>query len=242
MHITASDLAAAGRSTTFTFREARVPAVPPPAPDRDRSRSADEEVAATPAQTSRRSRPVDGLASDAVTRRLDLVRHVVEQIIGHALSAAEIDAIAQRPQPVPVAFDQARQAEAVARRAVAWSATLDLREVGSGDGTFAASGTVRAPDGREIGLEVRLAGNGETAVMPLRLDVQLDGEGRAESLVFAGRAVDGGAGTGAAATAAAWNGLPVRVHGADGALHVATLADARSAVPGGGGDHIDLVA
>lgn len=242
MHITASDLAAAGRSTTFTFKEARVPAAPALASAHDGTRFGEPEAAGRPSHASRR--PVTGEVpvSDAVARRLDLVRHVVEQIIGHALSAAEIDAIAQRPQPVPVAFDQARQAEAVARRAVAWSATLDLREAGSGDGTFAASGTVRAPDGRQIDLEVRLTGSGEAAVMPLRLDVHLDGEGRAESLAFAGRAVDGGAGTGAAATAAAWNGLPVRVHGADGALHVATLADARSAVPGGGGDHIDLVA
>ncbi|PTL60190.1 hypothetical protein [Paraconexibacter algicola] len=180
--------------------------------------------------------------------RMDLVRAVVEQIVGRTLGAAEIDAIAASAQPIALAFDRARQGRAeqarvqAAREAVSWGATLDLRETASGEGVFAVSGSFVA-DGREIAVEVRLLGDGTAGVMPLRLDVDVDAQGRTTRLGFAGRATasDGAAGTGAAASAAAWAGLPVRVHGPDGRMDVTTLADARGARPGGG-HLVDLVA
>lgn len=232
MHVPASDLAAAGRSTTFTFREAHVPATAAAAVP-------DEPVEVRPTVAPATARPVDGVPAPA---RLELVRHVVEQIVGDALGAAEIDAISKEPQAVAIAFDRARQVDA-ARTRVEWAASLELHDSTSGDGALGAKGVVRDGDGREVGLEVRITGTGEAAVLPLRLDVHLDADGRAERLVFAGRGVGDGAGSGSAATAAAWAGLPVRVHGADGSLAITTLADARAAVPGAAGGHrVDLVA
>lgn len=222
MHVAATDLAAFSGSTTFTNHGA----------------------------LGRRDRPVPAPAAQAVPDggRMDLVRGVVEQIVGPALSAAEIDAIAASVQPLALAFDRARQAQVARQRAeasaqpVSWGATLDLRETASGEGVFAVTGAVVGADGRAVDVEVRLVGPGDGGVLPLRLDVQVGDDGRATSLSFAGRTTSGGAaGTGAAATAAAWAGLPVRVHGADGSLRVTTLGDARGA-HGGGGHLVDLVA
>lgn len=231
MHVAATDLAAYGGSTTFTFHGALGRATSD-RPDGGRGET----------------RPV-GVPAPADGGRMDLVRGVVEQIVGPALGAAEIDAIAASVHPLALAFDRARQAQGVEQRArtareqVAWGATLDLRETASGDGVFAASGSFVTEDGRQVAVEVRLLGHGDRGVMPLRLDVDVDAQGRATRLGFAGRttASDGSAGTGAAATAAAWAGLPVRVHGPDGALSVTTLGDARGARPGGG-HLVDLVA
>jgi hypothetical protein len=231
MHVASSDLAAFGGSTTFTFHGALGRATSD-RPDGGRDETRPKSVPA----------PAEG-------GRMDLVRGVVEQIVGPALGAAEIDAIAASVHPLALAFDRSRQAQVAEQRArtareqLAWGATLDLRETASGDGVFAVSGSFVTEDGREVAVEVRLLGHGQGGVMPLRLDVDVDAQGRATRLGFAGRATasDGSAGTGSAASAAAWAGLPVRVHGPDASLRITTLGDARGARPGGG-HLVDLVA
>jgi len=241
MHIESSDLAAFGGSTTFTFRRVR-PTQP-----------VDIDVASRrhdPAPAAGSGAPAPGTAEDTAPSTggpLDLVRGVVEQIVGQGLRAAEIDAIADAVQPVSLAFDRARQADAAARRAasrerITWGATLDLREARTGEGTFAASGTLVAADGHEVEIDVRLTGDGDATVVPQRLDVDVGGDGRVTRMAFSGRAVADDAGA-----AAAWAGLPVRVNRTDGATAVTTLGHARAATLGpeagaGGGHHIDMVA
>lgn len=245
MQVTASDLAGFGGSTPFTF-----PGIA------NTTHLADPRYLRPAADADPREDPAPPVGG----ARFDLIRTVVEQILGRALPDTEVDAITARPQPVPVAFDRARQLEAVARAeaaraeqvrqiraaatdGVAWSATLELHEATSGGEAFAVSGALRTPDGHEVELEVRIVGDGTSAVLPLRLEVDLGPDGRPVRAAFTGRAVDATPDAGAAASGAAWAGLPVRVHGADGSLHVTTLETARAAVLGaGGGAHVDLVA
>lgn len=255
MHVATSDLADFGGSKTFTFR-----GITGTAPMRRELPHAEPHTADGPTAAV-------AAESAGATRgggRLDLVRSVVEQIVGRSLRATEIDSLAQRTQPVPLAFDHARKVEALERarearartqaapavrpEAVAWGASLELRETVSGDGTFAVSGSLTTSDDREVAIEVRLVGDGDGAVLPLRLDIDLGPDGTPVRLGFAGRAVDaaGAAGTREAATAAAWAGVPVRVREAAGAMTVTTLADLRVSHGGdlgiGGPGHIDLVA
>jgi len=260
MHVTTSDLAVFGGSKTFTFR-----GIMGTTPTRRDLADAEPHTARGPApeplDESRRAASAGG--------RLDLVRGVVEQIVGRSLRAADIDAIASHVQPVALAFDQARKVEALERArdgraqaeraraqadgaptgAVSWNATLELRETVSGDGAFAVTGSLTMSDGREVAIEVRLVGDGDGAVLPLLVDVDLGPDGAPVRLGFSGRAVGaaGAAGTREAATAAAWAGLPVRVRDAGGGMTVGALADLRLTqgagfALGGGSGHIDLVA
>lgn len=252
MHVATRDLAEFGGSKTFTFR-----GITGTAPMRGEFPDAEP-------QNAHGSQPGSAAAGTGAGGRLDLVRGVVEQIVGRSLRATQIDAMAARVQPVPLAFDQARKVEALERArnareraelappatgaAVAWGATLDLRETTSGNGAFAVAGSLTTPEGREVAIEVRLVGDGSDAVLPLRLDVDLGPDGVPVRLGFSGRAVDtdGAAGTREAATAAAWAGVPVRVREAAGSMTVTTLADLRVSHGGdlalGGPGHIDLVA
>lgn len=235
MHVAGHDLAAFGGSTTFTFRGV-LPSAPVDRDTVDGTRHPDPSPVAAPAQDT-----------DAVlpTGRLDLIRALVGQIVGRALRVAEIDAIAESVRPVELALDRAAQAQAAARRAeqreqpvIAWAATFELRGPRDTGVTAAVGGTLAREDGRAVEIEARVLGEGDAAVEPIRVDVELDPEGRATRVLLAGRAL-GAPGAVAAAADAPWSELPVRVHAADGSLRVTSLGTDRAGSARSTGPDVD---